>query len=157
MKKTLLTLLFALVVMTTASAAGPDTVQSLVSQYKGHDGFESVSVGPIGLFLIKTLSIFADIDSEDMEVLKSFNSIRKISVLDFEDAPDKEKFAKKVTRALKNMDLILEAKDDGDRLSIYGVDDGNKVKDCILFDPEGTLICIKGSLDLEKIMAASKE
>ena len=157
MKKTLLTLLFALAVMGTALAAGPDKVQSLMSQYKNHDGFESVSVGPVGLFFIRTLSRFADIDKEDMEILKSFNSIKKLSILDFEDAPDKEMFAKKVAKALKNMDLILEAKEDGDRLSIYGVDDGRKVKDCILFDPDGTLICVKGSLDLEKIMTAAQE
>ena len=52
------------------------------------------------------------------------------------------------------MELILEAKDDGDKLSIYGIDKGDEIRDCILWDPDGTIICVRGSVTLDKLMAA---
>lgn len=157
MKKLLITLtiLFA---GTLAWAGNPAAkVQTLVNEFRHNEGFDGITLGPLGLSLVKTLALSdSDMDAEDREVLKAFTHIRRLSILDFEDArPDvKERFVSRVKKILEGMELILEAKDDGSRLTIYGIDNGKEIKDCILFDPSGTLICVRGSVTVEKLMAA---
>lgn len=158
MKKTLLTLTILLISATLSWAGGPAKVQSLIKQYRDKDGFETVSIGPMGMLLAKTVTkLSSDIDKEDLEILRSFDSIRRLTIVDFSDADStvRSRFTKKLDKALKGMDLILEAKDEGDALSIYGVDNGKRVRDCILYSADGTLICVRGSIDLEKMMAAA--
>ena len=157
MKKLLITLTI-LLAGTLAWAGNPAAkVQTLVNEFRHNEGFDGITLGPLGLSLVKTLALSdSDMDAEDREVLKAFTHIRRLSILDFEDArPDvKERFVSRVKKILEGMELILEAKDDGSRLSIYGIDNGKEIKDCILFDPSGTLICVRGSVTLEKLMAA---
>ena len=157
MKKLLITLTL-LLAGTLAWAGNPAAkVQTLVNEFRHNEGFDGITLGPLGLSLVKTLALSdSDMDAEDREVLKAFTHIRRLSILDFEDArPDvKERFVSRVKKILEGMELILEAKDDGSRLSIYGIDNGKEIKDCILFDPSGTLICVRGSVTVEKLMAA---
>lgn len=157
MKKLLITLTI-LLAGTLAWAGNPAAkVQTLVNEFRHNEGFDGITLGPLGLSLVKTLALSdSDMDAEDREVLKAFTHIRRLSILDFEDArPDvKERFVSRVKKILEGMVLILEAKDDGSRLSIYGIDNGKEIKDCILFDPSGTLICVRGSVTVEKLMAA---
>ncbi len=157
MKKLLITLTI-LLAGTLAWAGNPAAkVQTLVNEFRHNEGFDGITLGPLGLSLVKTLALSdSDMDAEDREVLKAFTHIRRLSILDFEDArPDvKERFVSRVKKILEGMELILEAKDDGSRLSIYGIDNGKEIKDCILFDPSGTLICVRGSVTVEKLMAA---
>lgn len=158
MKKTLLTITILLISAALSWAGGPAKVQSLIKQYRDKDGFETVSIGPMGMLLARTVTrLSADVDKEDLAILRSFDSIRRVTILNFSDADSsaREHFIQKMQKALKGMELILEAKDDGDGLSIYGVDDGKRVRDCILYSPDGTLICLRGSIDLEKLMAAA--
>lgn len=157
MKKLLITLTI-LLAGTLAWAGNPAAkVQTLVNEFRHNEGFDGITLGPLGLSLVKTLALSdSDMDAEDREVLKAFTHIRRLSILDFEDArPDvKERFVSRVKKILEGMELILEAKDDGSRLTIYGIDNGKEIKDCILFDPSGTLICVRGSVTVEKLMAA---
>ena len=157
MKKLLITLTI-LLTGTLAWAGNPAAkVQTLVNEFRHNEGFDGITLGPLGLSLVKTLALSdSDMDAEDREVLKAFTHIRRLSILDFEDArPDvKERFVSRVKKILEGMELILEAKDDGSRLSIYGIDNGKEIKDCVLFDPSGTLICVRGSVTVEKLMAA---
>ena len=157
MKKLLITLTI-LLAGTLAWAGNPAAkVQTLVNEFRHNEGFDGITLGPLGLSLVKTLALSdSDMDAEDREVLKAFTHIRRLSILDFEDArPDvKERFVSRVKKILEGMELILEAKDDGSRLSIYGIDNGKEIKDCIRFDPSGTLICVRGSVTVEKLMAA---
>ena len=157
MKKLLITLTI-LLAGTLAWAGNPAAkVQTLVNEFRHNEGFDGITLGPLGLSLVKTLALSdSDMDAEDREVLKAFTHIRRLSILDFEDArPDvKERFVSRVKKILEGMELILEAKHDGSRLSIYGIDNGKEIKDCILFDPSGTLICVRGSVTVEKLMAA---
>ena len=159
MKKTLLTFTILLRSAALTRAGGPAKVQSLIKQYRDKDGFETLSIGPMGMLAARVATrLSSDIDQEDLAILRSFDSIRRLTFLDFSDADstDREHFTQKMKKALKGMELILEAKDDGDGLSIYGIDDGKKVRDCILYSPDdGTVICVRGSIDLEKLMAAA--
>ena len=55
------------------------------------------------------------------------------------------------------MELILEAKDDGNRMSIYGIDEGGRVRDCVLYSPDSMLICVKGSLNVEQLLSSAHD
>jgi len=94
-----------------------------------------------------------NLDKEDRAALKAFTDIRRFTLIDFEDIPADKKasFTAKVERILKGMDLILEAKDDGEILRIYGIDKGKRLKDCILYSSDGTLLVTSGSIGLEQL------
>ena len=160
MKKILLTLTLLLTATFLWAGKPINKVQTLVDEYRHYDGFDNVTLGPLALSFVKTLAFCdADLDQEDREILRAFSEIRCLTVLDFEDAEAavKGRFVKKVQQLLKGMELILEAKEDGDRLSIYGIDDGTAIRDCILWDPEGTLIYVRGNVTLDKLMAAAND
>jgi hypothetical protein len=138
-------------------AGKPAKVQNLINEFRHYEGFESVSVGPLGLALAKAVILSDDdLDGEDRAFIKSFDSIRRISILDFEDgaAEIKERFVARVKKVLNGMSLILEMKDDGDRLSIYGNEKDGTIRDCVLFDPSGTLICVRGTVSVDNLVAA---
>lgn len=152
MKKALLTLILALATMATAWAGKPSQLVRLARQYKGVNGFEMVSLGPMGTALLKGAASIST-DKEDWAALRSFSGIRRFTLVDFEDIPAAKKadFAAKVERILKGMDLILEAKDDGEITRIYGIDDGKRLKDCILYCSDGTLLITQGSIRLDQL------
>lgn len=141
-------------------AGTPEKMQTLINEYRHQDGFDTVSIGPLGMSLMKGIIRFSDdVDSEDLAVLRSFDSIRRVTIVDFEEADEsiRQRFTRKVEKLLSRMELILEAKDDGDRLSIYGIDDGSKVRDCVLYSPDGMLICVKGSVNLEQLLEQAND
>lgn len=155
MKKALLTVIIALTATLGAWAGKPAKVVNLVNQYKDQEGFEVVSLGRLGTRLIKGVIKISttDADPEDKQAIDAFTKIKRIMIVDFEDAEPsvKERFARKVERILDNMDLIMEASDDGERLTIYGIEDGSKVKDCMLYSSSGTLIMTEGGIDFDKV------
>ena len=155
MKKAIITIIIALTAGLSAWAGKPAKVYNLVNQYKHNEGFEVVSLGRLGTSLIKgfiNLSTL-DMDAEDRAALKVFTDIKSITIVDFEDAEPsvRERFSRKVERILDGMELILEASDDGDRVRIYGVEDGSRVKDCILYSSDGALIITEGGIDFDKV------
>lgn len=154
MKKVLFTLLIALSAISCAWAGKASKVESLVKQYRGNDGFEVVSLGPVGLSLLKIVGVSSgELDAEDRAVLSAFNGIRRLTIVDFESlqADLKEQFRRKLETVLKGMELILEAKDGESSMRIYGVDDGNMIRDCILYSSEGAIICTRGRIETERL------
>lgn len=136
-------------------AGTPEKMQTLINQYRHQDGFDTISIGPLGMSLMKgIIRVSDDVDADDLAVLRSFDSIRRVTIVDFEEADEtvRSRFTRKVEKLLSGMELILETKDDGDRLSIYGIDDGGRVRDCILYSPDCMLICVKGSVNLEQLL-----
>ena len=151
MKKALLTLL---IVFGTFGHAWAGKVETLVNEYRGNDGFEVVSMGPIGMSLLRmAASLGGDLDQEERAALASFNGIRRITVVDFEGLESrlKKQFCKKMDSILKGMELIMEVKDKADVMRIYGMDEGETIRDCVLYSSDGTLICTRGRLSLDKI------
>lgn len=145
--------------MTTALlwAGKPAKVQTLINEYRHHDGFDTVTLGPLALSLMRTVVLCdSDLDNEDREVLRAFDKVNRLSIVDFEDAAPavRERFSKRVNQLLDGMDLLIEAKDSDSRLSIYGDEKNGVIRNCILFDPDGTLICISGKVFLDKLMDA---
>ena len=154
MKKVIIALMIALTAGMDMQAGNPDRISHLVRQYKGQDGFDVVSIGPVGMKLLKgAVHLSGDLDDEDRAALKSFSGVKKLVIVDYEEANAsvKAQFNKQVEKILNGMELLMEAKDDDGTVSIYGVEDGGRLKDCVLHCHDGNLIFMKGSIDWSQL------
>lgn len=146
--------MLALTTVMGAWAGTPEKIGDIVKQYSHREGFEVMN---LGRFLVGTLRAAAlldsDMDEEDRAALNAFSRVNRLVVVDFEDASeaDKTSFRRKVEKVLDKMELIMEAKDSGETIRIYGIQDDNNLKDVILYSSDGTLLSVSGSIDLEHI------
>lgn len=129
---------------------------SLVRVYNLYQGFDVVSVGGLGLGLVKMIAKASAESEEDSIALEIIDGLRKIIVVDYMKAEQdrKDSFNRKVARILKNAEKIVEIKEDGETVNVYGtaVSDGERIDDLIVFIPEEcTLICLFGSISADKI------
>ena len=161
MKKILFTLVM-LLGLGTAALAGEQNPQlrSLVSSYKGTEGFEIVDIGGIGLGLLKAAARNAADKPEDREALKLFDGLKRLTVVDFSDAPAdmREKFLRKANRILNGCELLIEAKDNDETVRIYGTSskDGSLLEDIALLAGDA-LIFIRGTIRTEQITELMKQ
>ena len=155
MKKLLITLVMLLSLGTAALAGNQTTkLRSLASSYKGAEGFEIVDIGGIGLGLLKAAARASAETPEDREALKIFNGLKRLTVVDFSDAaPEaRDKFLGKAKRILSKAEMLLEAKDSGETVRIYGttVGDGSLVEDLALLASDA-LIFIRGTVRMDQV------
>ena len=144
----------ALTAVCSAWAGAPEKIGGIVKQFRDREGFEVVNMGRFLMGAFRTAIRWdSDMDEEDRAVLDVFRGIKHLTVVDFEDASqaDKVRFCRKVERVLGKMELIMEAKDGGETLSVYGIDDGKKLRDIILYSSDGSLISMTGSINVEHI------
>ena len=134
MKKYLLILLLLLPL--TASAARPAKrvsqaeLSSIVSEFRHADGVEVVKLGRLATALVRGAA--AHIDDEDGEV--------------------RERLSRRLSRVLDKREVLMEVKDDGEKVQIFGLldDASGLVQDIIFFAPhECTLACLFGTLPLD--------
>ena len=154
MKRTIISIIITLSASMIVLAGIPVRINQLAGQYKGQEGFEVVSVGQLGLSLLKGAALLSgDLDEQDRAALKLFDGIRKLVILDFEDASPSAKvhIAGQVEKVLTGMELVMEMHDSEETVRIYGVEDGPLIKDCIIFSSDGALICIDGGIDMDHI------
>ena len=135
-------------------------LRSLVSSFKGTEGFDVVELGGPALFLLKTVARAEADDPEDQAAMDLFNGLKRLTVVDFsEAAPEKrEKFLRKALRILEGEEILMEVKDAGETLSIYGTSsrDGSRYQDIILL-ADDALISIKGSIRADQVGALMKQ
>lgn len=154
MKKGILTLLLALTAVLGAWAGTPDKIGGIVKQYSHREGFEVMNLGRLMLGTLRAAaSLDSSLDEEDRAALNAFSGIKHLVIVDFEDASeaDKTSFRRKVEKVLDKMELIMETKDSGETIRIYGFEDNKKLKDVILYGSDGTLLSVSGSIGLEHI------
>ena len=161
MKKLLITLVMFLSLGTAALAGQQNTkLRNLVSDYKGTEGFEIVDIGGIGLGLLKAAARTAADTPEDREALKLFNGLKRLTVVDFSDAaPDvREKFLRKANRILKDGEMLLEAKDGGETVRIYGTssNDGTLLEDAAILAGDA-LIFVRGAIRMDQVEALMRQ
>jgi hypothetical protein len=161
MKKILITLMMLLSLGTVALAGEPNRqLRNLVSDYRGTQGFDVVDVGGLGLSLLKAAARTAADSPEDREALRLFNGLKRLTIVDFSEAePEvKDKFLRKVNRILRSGEMLLEAKDGGETVRIYGTssDDGNLLEDVALLAGEA-LIFVRGSIRADQVAALMKQ
>ena len=161
MKKLLITLVM-LLSLGTAALAGEQNPQlrSLVSSYKGTDGFEIVDIGSIGLSLLKAAAKTSAETPEDHEALKLFNGLKRLTIVDFSDAaPEvREKFLRKANRILEGGEMLMEAKDGSETVRVYGTSskDGSLLEDIALLAGDA-LIFVRGTVRMDQVAELMKQ
>lgn len=163
MKKLLISLLMVLS-LGTAAQAGHRTqnpeLRTLVSSYKGTEGFEVVDLGGVALGLMRAAARAAAETEEDRQALEMLKGIKRLTVVDFSDAPDnaREAFLRKAKRILDAGDLLMEAKDEGETVRIYGssTKDENLLEDIFILAGDA-LLSIRGTIRVDQIEALMKQ
>ena len=161
MKKILVTLVMLLSLGTAALAGNQNAhLRNLVSSFKGTEGFEVVDIGGIGMSLLKAAAKSAAETPEDREALKLFNGLKRLTVVDFSDAaPEaREKFLRKAKRILEKGEMLMEAKDDGETVRIYGTSsaDGALLHDIALLAGDA-LIFVRGTVPMDQVGELMKQ
>ena len=136
-------------------------LRSLVSSFKGTEGFDVVDLGGPAMLLLKAAArAEMDDDPEDRAAMDLFKGLKRLTVVDFsEAAPEKrEKFLRKALRILEGEEILMEVKDAGEKLSIYGTSsrDGSRYQDIILL-ADDALISIKGSIRADQVGELMKQ
>lgn len=136
-------------------------LNSIISEYSGKSGFDVLQLGRFGTSALKSIvnigiRLDDEFDDETMTILKMAKDIKNLTIVEFEDCGEAEKaeFSRKIERILNEDHLIMEAKDEGDNMKIYGVlsEKGDSLSDFILYSPtEYALICLLGEIDLNSV------
>jgi len=119
-------------------------------------GFSLVYVGRMGLNMLKLLAAFNSDDEEVRMLRKLTSKVRKVMVVDYENGPQKarERFSRAMAKELDGNELVMEVKDGGETMRIYGTTskDGESVEDVVVFAPEDcTMVCLFGSIKLDDV------
>lgn len=135
-------------------------LNSLVSICRTYKNVEIVKVGSVGMSLLKFAARISAEDAEDREALRAMNGIKSISVMDYSEcrAGDREAISARIEHLLAGKTPIMEVKDDGEAMFIYGVvsEDGGKIEDFVLYTPSDcALIGVFGSIDTAALMESA--
>ena len=135
-------------------------LRSLVSSFKGTEGFDVVDLGGPAMLLLKAAARAEVDDPEDRAAMDLFNGLKRLTVVDFsEAAPEKrEKFLRKALRILEGEEILMEVKDSGEKICIYGTasKDGSRYEDIILL-ADDALISVRGSIRTDQVGALMKQ
>jgi hypothetical protein len=162
-----LLLFFLLLLPLTAGAARPhrsvssSDVSSIISEFRHCEGVEVIRLGRMGTALARGVFHYADDGDEDMQELgRVLRGIKGMAIMDYEDASGevRERIERRLTRALSGRELLIEAKDGGDIMQIFGrLDEATgTVRDFVMHVPgDGALICLFGSIPMEAVSKIS--
>ena len=146
-------------------AVDSSALLKLVDKYKGEDGFETVTFGNLAVGFVKMIANASVQTPEDKAALDMLSGIKKFVAVEYGDASASAKasFDKEISALLAGAEKIVEVKDDGDSVDIYGTlsKDGEKIRDIIIHVPEeSSILCIFGTVDINdlgKVMKATDE
>lgn len=163
MKRLLLLLVLALLPL-AASASDPATkkvsktrITTVISEVRRYDGVEVVRLGRLGTAAIRGLvRLTAREDPEAREALALLRGVKNLTVMEYDDcAPAvRERIVRRLDEALGSSELLMEAKDGGSAMRMYGLVDEqtDRVRDFVIHTPsEHALICIFGSIPMDVI------
>jgi len=162
-KKIVLLVIAILTVCGSMNAIGKNTrLQALINSYKGQEGVEVLNLRRPMLNLLKVAAFYSEGDEDAKALKEMLKGIKRITIVDYEDsAPEvKSEFSQKVSKILSKEELLMEAKDDGDHVKIFGIlsEDGSTIKDIILHEADGgTLISVIGTIRLDQIDLLMKQ
>ena len=160
MKKVLLSILTLMTLLTPALAGGgvsKNQLSSFISECRRYDGVEVVRLGGLTAMALKTTIRLAAADDPDArELVKLISNIKRVCVVDYEDCEPavRDKISRKLDRILSGSDLLLETRENGQAMQIYGVVDerAGTVRDFVMHDASGSsLICFFGSISIDKL------
>lgn len=139
----------------TAWAGNPaGKIRTLMNEFRDEPGFEVVDMGPLALGLIRAAARTEAKNDDDRKALQVFKDIKHLTILDFSDAEAsrKEKFLRKAKRVLADEEMLMEAKDGGETVRIYGLSNaaGDILEDIILLAGDA-LISVRGKIRADLI------
>ena len=155
MKKILITLCMVLCLAPAAWASNQSgKLRTLVNEYRNEPGIEVVDLGSVALGLMRATIRTQAENEQDRKALELLRSIKRLTILDCADADPsvKDSFLRKAKRILASEEMLLEAKDGGETVRVYGLssDDGNLLEDVIIL-AEDALISIKGKIRMDQV------
>ena len=133
----------------TAWAGTPTgKLRTLVNEFRDEPGFEIVDMGPLALGLIRAAAHGEVKNEDDRKALQVFKDIKRLTVLDFSDADaaHKEKFLRKAKRILADEEMLMEAKDDGETVRIYGLSNVSDILEDVIILAGDALISVHGKI-----------
>ena len=130
-------------------------ISGLVSEFSLRPNFEVIRLGRLGMGLVRTV-LRSSMEDDDMQVLDIIRDVRKIIIANYEDCDEvvRNEFTTRLSKYLDKDCLLLEAKDSGEKVQIYGEtsDRGDRITNLIINAPEsGALICIYGTIPVESL------
>jgi hypothetical protein len=153
--------IFVLLILAASFAANANTkinssIVSIVNEYSSEPGCDVVSVGNLGVGLVKVLGKLSAESKEDKDVLSVFDGINKILVVDYEEMEFSKRqiLNSRLAGVLDTAEKIIEVKDEEDTLLVYGTSGkgGETLEDIIIYVPEDyALICFWGSIDFDRL------
>lgn len=156
-------LILALLLPLAASAGRPvkrvsqTELSSIVTEFRQYEGVEVVRMGRLGTMLVKGLLRHVDEDDAEVrEFRKAIRGIKGVTVLEYDDAPEevRERLNRRIARAIRHGELLMEAKDGDTSVQIFGFVDESTgtVRDFVLHTPDShALICLFGNLSMDAV------
>lgn len=152
---------FAIIVsMLLTVSAFAQNGKSIYQKYSDEPGVDAVYISPAMFKLIGNLPISYDEQNIDLaSIVKSLSGFYLLSV---ENTGVSAKVAADVDKLVKNnkFELMMEAKSDGEKMTIYTVTEGEYITSLVMVanEPdETTFICLDGKIlssDLDKMIAS---
>lgn len=134
--------------------------KSIYQKYSDEPGVDAVYVSPAMFKLIGNLPI--SYDEQDIDLASIVKSLSGFYLLSVENGAVADKIGADVNKFVKSnkFELMMEAKSDGDKMTIYTVTEGDYITSLVMVasEPdETTFICLDGmilSSDLDKMIAS---
>lgn len=142
---------------TQGKAAGKPQIYTTIYECRQYEGADYLKLGRFATGAIKGVVRVAGIDDPDVsEAVGLLSDIRGLTVFSYDDCSEEDKASinLKLTNALSDSEVLMEASDSGEKVKIYGTYDERSdiVSDFVIFSPsESALICIKGSVSMDTI------
>lgn len=154
--KNFILIIASLLVSTAALAQNGKTIYQKYSDEKGVD---AVYISPAMFRMIGNLPI--TMDDGDIDLASIVKSLSGFYLLSVENPSVAQKVNSDVRKFIDNghFELMMEAKDDGDRMTIYTVTEGDYITSLVMVaaEPdETTFICLDGRIlttDFENMLA----
>lgn len=154
MKKILLTIVLAVLSVTAFAQTG----KSLYEKYSDYEGVEAVYISPAMFKLIGKLTI--DMGEDDLDIARLVRSIKGMYILNMPSSGPASKLASEVSKMISrgNYELLMEAKDSGDRMQMFTNGDDNVIRSFVMLNTDGeetSFICFDGEMvrdDFENVI-----
>lgn len=157
MKKFILTVILAVLSVSAFSQTG----KSLYEKYSDLDGVEAVYISPAMFKLIGKLDL--NMGDEDVDIARLVRSMKGMYILNIPHSGPANQLATEVTRMIRggNYELLMEAKDSGDRMQMFTNGDDNLIRSFVMLATDGdetSFICFDGEMlreDFENVVRES--
>ncbi len=134
--------------------------KSIYQKYSDEPGVDAVYVSPAMFKLIGNLPI--SYDEQDIDLASIVKSLSGFYLLSVENGAVADKIGADVNKFVKSnkFELMMEAKSDGDKMTIYTVTEGDYITSLVMVAAEPdeiTFICLDGKIlssDLDKMIAS---